>query len=110
VQWWPVWSTPGGRLGGVFAGFTNLVVQVDTVATGDHAPTLPGPAWPDSTHNWNIKWVYRVKGTTDTSFSGTKDLMQARHEAHITTTGATTIQKAGTGPFVRQAAAPTSDY
>jgi hypothetical protein len=93
----------------VDGAFTNWVRQTDTVDTGTYPPTAAG-TWPKSSHAWDIDWTYRVKRSTDTSYSGAKPLMKARHEAEISTLGDATIKKAGSGPFTLPASAPTSTF
>lgn len=89
----------------------NFVMQVDTVDTGDRPPSAgPPAAWSASSHVWDITWMYRVRRSTATGFSGDKELMKARHEGKIDANGRATIEKAGAGPFTKQAGDPTSAF
>ncbi len=97
------WLTVGGdgRCGIISAGVMSCKINTtDTVDTRDD----PAP-FSDGTFYWNIPWQYMlVSGGT------AKEFYRALHYMTANSVGRATIQKAGAGPFAKNASDPTSTY
>ena len=72
----------------------------DTISTGQYAPPFPT----GGTFHWPIPWQFKVGAEAGKTFT------TADHRESVDTAGMATIQKAGSGPFSKNLADPSSSY
>jgi len=88
-----------GGVGGCNVTTGCLVFQFDEVYTG-----TKGPPFSIGDFLWAIPWQYWVGSAARTQFA------TANHHQFTDATGKASIEKAGAGPFSKNASDPTSTY